>query len=79
MCGSVSMSGHSTGSLRESLEEAVLDVCCLVLLKHPVSVQFGHPDVEHIMALCLGERYREKTRVKGFCPDNAVLFVPFTN
>ena len=40
----------------QGLQEAVVNVSGLVLLEHAVGAQLGHPDVEELVALYLGDR-----------------------
>lgn len=39
----------------KSLEEAAVNVCCLVLLVQAMGLKLGYPNVEELMALCLGK------------------------
>ena len=48
----------SRGAQWQGLQEAVVNVSGLVLLEHAVGTQLGHPDVEELVALYLGERKR---------------------
>ena len=49
-------------AMRESMQEAIVNMCCLVLLIYPMGTQFGNPNVEKVMTLCL-DRKKDKTKV----------------
>lgn len=47
----------AAGSCREGLKDPVVQVYSLILLEMPMGSQFGQPDVEYIVTLCLeGEK-----------------------